>query len=253
VTLHEFVSVVENFASLRTPDKIIHFGWYLQSHGEQDRFDSKSIRSCYEKLSIEEPNLSQEFTRLMDKKPKVLLKDGQGYRLEHSIRAKLDAKYGQHETTIALSQMLKDLPGKISDVSERLFLSEVITCYHNRAFRAAIVMVWNLTYDHFLRWILGDPARTAAFNAQIIAVVGVKKGTGLSMSRREDFEDLKESDVIKIAGLAGLFVTDNTKRILDTQLTKRNMAAHPSLVAIEGPQADDAISSLVNNVVLYLK
>ena len=32
------------------------------------------------------------------------------------------------------------------------------------------------------------------------------------------------------------------------------MAAHPSLqTVIEGPQADDTISSLVNNVVLVLK
>ena len=45
---------------------------------------------------------------------------------------------------------------------------------------------------------------------------------------------------------------DNAKKILDMQLTKRNLAAHPSLVVLEGPQADDAISSLVKNVVSVL-
>ncbi|HXE64035.1 MAG TPA: hypothetical protein VN519_10880 [Bryobacteraceae bacterium] len=31
------------------------------------------------------------------------------------------------------------------------------------------------------------------------------------------------------------------------------MAAHPSLLAIDGPQADDTITRLVNNIVLVLK
>ena len=35
-------------------------------------------------------------------------------------------------------------------------------------------------------------------------------------------------------------------------LTKRNMAAHPSVVAITVYQAQDAISDLVNNVILKL-
>jgi hypothetical protein len=82
--------------------------------------------------------------------PKVLLHDKEGYRLEHATRLKLDAKYGRHETTIAVSNLLKELPGKISGQAEKLFLSEAITCYHHRAFRAAIVMAWNLAYDHLL-------------------------------------------------------------------------------------------------------
>ncbi len=49
------------------------------------------------------------------------------------------------------------------------------------------------------------------------------------------------------------FASGNTKKLLDIQLTKRNMGAHPSLLNIDGPQADDTISSLVTNVVLVLK
>jgi hypothetical protein len=37
------------------------------------------------------------------------------------------------------------------------------------------------------------------------------------------------------------------------QLTKRNMAAYPTLQEIGAAQADDAITSLVQNVVLVLK
>ena len=72
------------------------------------------------------------------------------------------------------------------------------------------------------------------------------------MAKRDDFEDLKESEVLDIIGRASLF-SQNVKKIIEIQLTKRNLAAHPSLVVIEGPQADDTISSLVNNVVLTFK
>jgi hypothetical protein len=42
---------------------------------------------------------------------------------------------------------------KISDEAERLFLTEAISCLRAKAFRATIVMTWNLAYDHLLNWI----------------------------------------------------------------------------------------------------
>ena len=251
--LSEFVAAVQGFASLQHPDKILHFGWFLHTQRNRERFDQAAIRACYKDLSMPEPNFSEQFTRLVDKRPKVFMKDAKGYFLEHTARAKMDGKYGQHETTIAVSQLLRDLVGKLSDEAEKLFLSEAIKCYHVKAFRAAIVMAWNLAYDHLLHWILKDPTRLASFNSKIIAKVGLKRGTGMVVAKREDFEDLKEQEVLDICNNAALFASDNTKKILDMQLTKRNMAAHPSLVILGAPQADDAISSLVNNVVLVLK
>jgi hypothetical protein len=182
-----------------------------------------------------------------------LLQDTGGYRLENGIRQKLDEKYGLHESTIAVSALLKDLLGKVADEAERHFLSEAITCYHHKAFRAAIIMAWNLAYDHILRWIVNDATRLAAFNAHIIARIGQKRGNGLVMAKREDFEEIKEGEVLDIIGLASLFTSQNVKKTIEIQLTKRNLAAHPSLVVIQGPQADDTITSLVNNVVLTFK
>jgi hypothetical protein len=251
--LREFVIMVPGFAALSHPEKIVHLGWYLHAHEAKERFDQPAIRACYRHLHMDPPNLSQEFTRLLARRPKVLLTDGSGYRLEHKTREDLDKRYGQHETTIALSKLLKDLPGKISDEAESLFLSEAITCYHNRAFRAAIVMVWNLTYDHLLNWILRDPVRTTNFQASIIARVGPKKAAGIAITNRESFEDLKESETLDICETAGLFSSVNTKKILGMQLTKRNLAAHPALVVIGAPEAEDTISSLINNVVLTLR
>jgi hypothetical protein len=251
--LREFIAAVPGFAKLGHPDRILHLGWYLHVHKAKPIFEQADVRVLYRELRLDEPNFSEQFKRLVDKRPKVLLPDKTGYVLEHSVQMKLDGLYGQHETTIALSKLLKELPGKISDEAEKLFLSEAITCYHSRAFRAAIVMVWNLTYDHLLSWILKDTGRLAVFQAKIEGRVGARKAANINIAKREDFEDLKESETIDICGTAGLFVSDNTKKILEIQLTKRNMAAHPSLVVIGAPQAEDTISSLINSVVLVLK
>ena len=113
-------------------------------------------------------------------------------------------------------------------------------------------MTWNLAYDHLLHWILADASRTAAFTAHVAGRVGAKKAAAITIAKREDFEDLKESETLDICGSANLFASDNTKKILEIQLTKRNMAAHPSLVVIGAPEAEDTISSLINNVVLVL-
>lgn len=251
--LKEFVAAVPGFAGLSHPVKILHFGWFLHHHSARERFSQADVRGCYLKLNMQEPNFSDSFKRLVEKRPKVLLQDKFGYKLEHKTFEQLETKYGTHETTIALSNLLKQLPGTISDKAEQLFLTEAITCYHSRAFRAAIIMVWNLTYDHLLSWILADAARLAAFKAAIPGRVGPKKAAAVTIAKREDFEDLKESEVLDICGTAGLFTSANIKKVLDMQLTKRNMAAHPTLLIIGAPEAEESISTLVQNVIQALK
>lgn len=252
--LKEFVAIVPGFAALSHPDKILHFGWFLHKHKQKPTFAQADIRACYNEQHIHPPNLSETFMRLLARKPKVLLEEKGAYRLEHSMRQKLDEKYGEHETTIAVSALLRDLPGKIADEAQRIFLKEAITCYHHRAFRAAIIMAWNLTYDHMARWIIADVGRLAIFNAHIDARVGAtSKRAGTRIVKREDFEKLEEKEMIDIMGNASLLPSANTKKILEMQLTRRNMVAHPSLIFADAPQADDAITSLVQNVVLVLK
>lgn len=105
------------------------------------------------------------------------------------------------------------------------------------------MMVRNLTYDHLLNWILVDATRLTAFKANIAGRVGPKKAAAVTVVKREDFEDLKESEVLDICGTAGLFISGNIKKVLDMQLTKRNMAAHPTLMIIGAPEAEESIST----------
>jgi hypothetical protein len=81
----------------------------------------------------------------------------------------------------------------------------------------------------------------------------VSRRAGTRIAKREDFEKLEEKKMIGIMVNAGLLSSANTKKILEMQLTRRNMLAHPSLIFADALQADNVIISLVRNVVLVLK
>ena len=103
---------------------------------------------------------------------------------------------------------------------------------------------------------MSDAQRLDQFQKSIEPIIGAKRAAGITIRTREDIQDEipKESEVInKICGHAGFFPSSNVKKILDIQLNKRHLAAHPSLIVIGGGEADDTISSLINNVVLVLK
>jgi hypothetical protein len=249
MTLEEFAALVPGLTGMSHVDKIKHLAWFALTQDRRERFATAGIRRYYEQLHFEPPgNLSQLIVQLTGKKPPEVLKDKSGFRLHARVKEQLDAKYALRPIQVAVPAMLQSLVGKVSDEAERLFLTETITCYKGHAFRATVVMVWNLAYDHLLNYILTK--RLADFNAAIAR--RYPKKAGLTITEKDDFlDELKEFEVIEIASTGGV-VADNMKKILNDKLIKRNMAAHPSAIVIESAQAEDSLTDLVNNVILKL-
>lgn len=251
MTIEEFVRGIPNFATKNHPERIKAFGWFLHTQRGMLAFSAPEMTQCYEDTHLDKPaNMGRFLQSLAEKKPPELLKDSRGFRLSQSVRERLDRELGRAEVVVVVEKMLTDLSGKIADESERLFYNEALTCYRHSAFRAAIVMVWNLAYDHVLRWVLADVQRLADFNAGIAK--RNRKKAYVRIVDRDDFEDLKEDEVVDIlGGLMG--VSANVKKSLKEKLGRRNTYAHPSTLIINRPQVDDMITDLVNNVVLHFK
>lgn len=248
--LSELLHVESKFSSLATREKICLFAWFLQTQAAVDVVTTSKIRECFTALSLAEPNIAQYLQRMATTAPKELLAVKGGFKLEGNRRRQMDERYGQHPSVIMVQKLLADLPGRIPNIAERVFLQETLNCYKVKAFRAAIVMAWNLSFDHLLRWIIQDAERLRKFNAAIMA--RYPKLTTIVITKFDDFsEELKEGQIIEIAKKADL-ITKDQFQILDEKLRRRNIAAHPSNVVVTQPQADDAISDLVNNVVLAL-
>lgn len=246
--LHEFTGSVSGFHSKSAVDQLLLLGWFIEAVEGKPCFTPLDIRTAFQKAGIEPPNVSQYLDRLKNKKPPQVVKSGSGFRLAGTVRRSMDSKVGGNPSIIAVSKLLSELPAKVPNVAERDFLNEALSCYKVKAYRAAIVMAWNLAYDHLMGWLLADAARLDQLNDRI-----KKRFPKLTVvvAVRDDFDELKESQLIEACRTARL-LNKNMVEILESKLKRRNTVAHPSTVVVTQAQADDTITDLVNNVVLAL-
>ena len=246
--LQDFAASTEGFYRKSAVDQLLVMAWFLEARQQQACFEAAQMRRCFRDLALDSPDMSVYLPRLAAKKPPQLVKEKGGYRLSGAVRRDLDKRHGDEPTVVVISQILSGLPAKVPDLAERAFLSEALNCYRVKAYRAAIIMAWNLAFDHIVRWIFADNGRLQSLNSGI-AKRYTKKG--LVVTKPDDVDDLKESELIEACRTSGL-LSKNTVSILRDKLARRNAVAHPSRITVTQHQADDAISDLVLNVILVL-
>lgn len=253
--LKGIVSRIPEYSNWNHAEKIRFFAWVLHTYENKPRVNGIDISRLYEELRDEQPSSIAPFLISMDQKnPKEAIRDGKaGYYLSKKVRDEFDAKYGKRASTVAVDALLAALPGKIPDQAERVFLEEAVACFENKAFRAAIVMTWNLTFFHLCHYVLKH--KLADFNVEYPKRYGGihKKAKAPTIATYDDFSsDLKESEVIEICRSANI-ITREQFNALDRQIGRRNSAAHPSTTVITHLQAEEFIHDLIENVVLTIK
>lgn len=241
------VATIQDFHGWNHVKKIKLFAWFLHSQGKE-QFSSTDIRLIYEKLYADKPaNITSLLDQLSEKNPKELLKDSRGYSLVGRLRDEMGRKYSTRPTAAYVSTLLRELPARLPNLAERTYLDEALACFNAGAFRASIVMCWNLAYDHLCEFVLTK--HPADFNTQLpksfpkadISVVG----------KKDDFQELKESQVLQVCKSANI-ISGSLHKILKEKLDRRNIAAHPSGVVVAQPTAEEFIKDLIENVVLKL-
>jgi len=241
------VSTVSDFHSWNHVKKIKLFAWFLHSQGK-DHFSSTDIRVIYEKLHLDRPaNITSMLDQLSEKNPKELLKDSRGYSLVGRLRDEMARKYSARPTAVYVSTLLRELPARVPDLTERTYLDEALACFNAGAFRASIVMCWNLAYDHLCEFVLSK--HLADFNTQLPK--SFPKADITAVSKKDDFQELKESQVLQVCKSANI-ISGSLHKILKEKLDRRNIAAHPSGVVVAQPTAEEFIKDLIENVVLKL-
>lgn len=250
MTLEEFAQQIPDFNKWNYAQKTRFFGWYLQTHKNKPHFKPADVTACFKELGLDRPvNIGRLIQSMTESKPKQVLKSANGYSLERRVKEQFDTAYGERESTVAVHAMLAELPGRIPGIDERAYLNEVLTCFKHKAFRAAIVMAWNLAYDHFERWLLDDPARLAQFNTQL--PLSFPKDDVKAINGVEDFSFLREDQVLTVAKKSRL-ISVSLHKVMKEKLDRRNAVAHPSDIVVKPVNAEDYITDLVENVVLML-
>jgi hypothetical protein len=252
MTIEELVDAVPGFASWTHADRIRLFAWFLHRHESKPRFQPADVRRLYGALSLAEP---ANYTRMLEslRESKSLLRDAGGLHLEKRLRDEFDAKYAERPTRIAVHELLATLPERVPNIAERVFLEEALKCFAAGAFRAAVVMAWNLGFDHLCKYVLSSRERLDAFNRQwpLVLAKHHRDARVTAVSAPEHFAEFKESQVLVVCRSAAI-ISGDIEKVLSQKLERRNSAAHPSGVAIEQLQAEEYIDDLVKNVVLKL-
>lgn len=200
--LQYFAGSVAGLEAKPNPDRVLLLVWFWHHHRGAAYVTAEMLAESYRALHYSPQRIRRDLERLVARRPVVVLKSREGFALEGRLRAQFDREYGDAPEQIAVSKLLNDLPDKLTSEAQRTFLAEAIACYRIKAFRATIVMSWMMTFDHVLEWLLADALRLGTFNARIATRYPKKKDVQISI--RNDFEELKESEIVAIASSAGL-------------------------------------------------
>lgn len=101
--------------------------------------------------------------------------------------------------------------------------------------------------DHLCEWVLAG--HLPAFNTQLTK--SFPKADVQVITKRDDFAELKESQVLQVCKSA-IIINGSLHKVLKEKLDRRNASAHPSGIAITQLTAEEFIRDLVDNVVLKL-
>lgn len=249
--LKALVSRIEGFSAWTHADKIRFFAWAQHALGKKERFRTGDINHCYILLRYGKPNVSQYLAEMQ--KGKAVLRDASGMYLEGTLSAEYDARFGEHEITLSVRQMVKDLVNLLPELEEQDIMKEALICLKHDAGRAAILMVWNIAFYHLCQYILRHAPK--AFNNQI-PIRFPKKWKPSDMpliTKYDDFGDeMSEREVIEVCNSAGI-VSGNVYKVYVNKLGTRNSVAHPSTLHVTQVQAEGYIDDLIRNTVLLLK
>ena len=147
-----------------------------------------------------------------------------------------------------VSESLRELSQSCLKTHEQTILHECIRCLETGAYRAAIVMGWNLAYEHVRQWIFQNKARLSKFNSELTSRNRTKTLKYDPIDSYDDFMLLGEHFCIEVAYAAGLW-NKQQNQILQNALTDRNHFAHPSLRKVTSYSAAGYIDNLVVNII----
>lgn len=250
----EFLEQVPNVGSFSRKSLVVLFVYYLRQHQGATSVTADDIRKCFRGALLKEPtDLSALLKSLTTGKVSPLLraKPAGSFAISlhgvNEVEAILPASVKPAASGTLLSTALPLLQrtiAKVTDPARRDFLAEAISCLEVGARRATVILSWIATLDHMYDYVLAHGL--VQFNAALGKQTG-KLGK-LSIAKKDDFGDLKESEFILVCRSAGL-VTNDVRKILEEKLGFRNSCSHPSSIAVGDSKVLSFIEDIVDNVI----
>ena len=247
MTPTEFVASIAGFAKLKPVEQIKRFCWLVQQGSSAGTFSADDVWRCFTESKCSPPSAVAPFlASLSNRSQPFLLRRGSArYTLSRTAHDELDPALSKRDATVVVDKLLASLPSKLTSSSEREYLEEALKCFRCAAFRATVVMTWNVAFAHLCTLIFDK--HLANFNVQLPKTFS-KPAIG-AIGKLDDFQVFRESDVLQVAKSAGI-ITNSVHNVLKQKLDRRNGAAHPSGIKITAHTAEEYIQDLMENFVL---
>lgn len=245
-SIDKYIGHINDFQNFKGSEMIDYFALYLIRYKNNETVKPKQITDCFAELNI--PAYSNISKYLSDNSKKIkgyqkyIKNKDAAYKLTRQRIEELEKTITLDKQVAIINSSLRDLLGKLSNQSEKNYLEEAILTFEAKAYRASIIMVWLLAINHLYEYILSNKISdfvTALRRANI----------NKSVHTKDDFGELKESQIIEICKSAGI-ISNDVRKILDAKLGIRNSFAHPSNITLPKSKALEFIEDLIENVIL---
>lgn len=247
LTVNELLNRVSDFDDLTQKEQVKLVAFFHCVEHNKERFTQSDIKDEFDKQKLLQPsNLSREFSKLSKLKPPIVVSNGNGIAFHRTAKKNLEESFLGLKHRQDVSIVLRDLLDKISGNEQKLFLEEAISCFEIKSYRAAIILTWLLTVDTLYEFILRSK-NLNKFNAAIQKHGKYKK---ITVTKKEDFNEIKETDFIELMRV-GKLISNDRRKILDEKLGIRNSCAHPNSVLFKEYKAISFIQDLVSNIITY--
>jgi hypothetical protein len=248
--VENFTSTVKDFYDLKPTQQLEFFVYFLTVEKQLITTQATAVRQCFLFADVTPySNISQHLNQNIKAKPKQVpkfLRIKDSFQLHRNFKTFLETSIDKKPLKAKANKDLRKLLTHITNPAQNEFLKEAIDCLEISAYRASIVMVWNLTVDHLFAYILKH--KLTAFNAAL-SLNTDKRIKITSVTDRDDFNEIPENKFIEFCRTAKI-ISNDIRKILDTKLGIRNTYAHPSNLTVGETKAVEFVEDLVNNVIL---
>ena len=242
MNLSHFIDKTENFEKLSQIEQVKLMAYFFITIHNVHVFKGSDIKKCFENEDLLIPsNISREISNLL--KEKVIVPKGKSYSLHRAVKKELDKIFLDSKLIRKTNVELRELANKLKGGNQKDFLNEVIDCFEVDARRASIIMIWLLTVDTLFEFIIKKKLKN--FNDAIQAHGKYRK---ITITKKDDFNEIKEIDFIEVMKVAKI-ITNDERKILDVKLGIRNTCAHPNSIKISKTSVIAYIEDLVGNII----
>lgn len=245
----EFITQIPDFYHLSDKEQVVRIAYYLTEEGKTP-FTSNELEMVFtQELKRSAPRISQflsEESRKRGSTGKFIKSKEKGYELSGPFYAKIKKELEKIPELKQFDDSLANLVAKVPDITEQKLLEEAVRCYQVGSNRAMVILMWIVALYHLEDYTIEN--HLDDFNAAISRHPDSRVNR-LTIRRIDDFTDLKESILIELLRSAGI-ISKSVRMMLNTRLSERNTAAHPSSVVISSPQAIAFGHDMIANVIL---